>query len=73
MFVPDPKSFLWIAASAADLPAVNLNGTKMLLVKGLNTFLIKGKSVFNNGPRSLLKNTPNCIILDIRVFEKMLC
>ena len=36
--VPDPKIFLCIPASAADVAAVNSNGIKTLLADGLITF-----------------------------------
>ena len=41
----------------------------MLLANGLITFFINGNPVFSNGPRSLLRNPPDCIILDIWVFD----
>ena len=40
------KIFLWIAASVVDAAAVNPNGIKTLLVKGLSTFPIKSNPVF---------------------------
>ena len=52
--VTDPKYFLWIAASVADAPAVNLNGIKTLLANGLSTFFIKGNPVFSNDPKTLI-------------------
>ena len=72
MLVLDPKIFYFLAASVADLAALNLNGTKTLLPNGLSTFTIKGKPDFSNGPKSLLKNPSNCIILDSWGFEKIL-
>ena len=36
--VPDPKTFLCILASAADVAAVIPNGIKRLLANGLITF-----------------------------------
>ena len=33
---PDPNIFLWIAASAADVAAVNSNGIKTLLANVLS-------------------------------------
>ena len=47
---PDPKLFLWIAASVADAAAANLNGIKKRLANGLSIFPIKGNPVFSNGP-----------------------
>ena len=47
---PDPKNFLWIAASVADTAAVNPNGIKTLLASGLSTFFNKGNPNFSNGP-----------------------
>ena len=58
MVLADLNIFLWIAASVADVDAVNLNGIKMLLPNGLSTFPIKGNPVFSNGPKSLSRNTP---------------
>ena len=37
-----------MAASVADVAAVNPNGTKTLLANGLSTFPIKGNQVFSN-------------------------
>ena len=58
------RFILCIPASAADAPAVNPNGVKILLANDLITFFINGHPVFNNGPRNLPKDPPNCIILD---------
>ena len=44
-WLPDPKSFLYIPASAADAAAVNPNGIKTLLASGLITFFIYGNPV----------------------------
>ena len=60
---PNPKIFLWIAASVANAAAVNPNGMKMLLANGLSTFPIKDNSAFSNGPKWLPKNLPDCPIL----------
>ena len=38
--------FLWIAVSVVDAAAVNPNGIKTLLAKGLSTFPIKSNPVF---------------------------
>ena len=38
VIVPDPNIFVWIAASAVDVAAVNPNGIKTLLGYGLSTF-----------------------------------
>ena len=65
--VPDQNMLLWIAASIADVAAVNPNDIKILLAKGLSTFFIKGKPVFRNGPRNLPKNSPDCPILCNRI------
>ena len=40
------KILLWIAASVVDAAAVNPNGIKTLLAKGLSTFPIKSNPVF---------------------------
>ena len=55
---PDPNILLWIAASAADTAAVNLNGSKTLSDNGLSIFLTKKNSVFSNGPKGLPKKFP---------------
>ena len=69
---PDPKIFLCIPASAADAAAVNPNGIKTLLANGLITFFINVNLVFSNGPRSLPRNLPDCIIVDIWVFDNLI-
>ena len=43
----DPKIFLCIPASAADVAAVNPKGIKTLLANGLITFFINGNTVFS--------------------------
>ena len=57
---PDPDIFLCIPASAADA------------ADGLITLFICGNPVFSNGPRSLPRNPPDCITLDIRVFDNLI-
>ena len=42
------------------------------LANGLITFFINGNPVFNNRPRSLPRNPPDCIILDIWVFDNLI-
>ena len=69
---PDPKIFLCIPASAADAAAVYPNGIKMLFANGLITFFINGNPVFGNGPRILPRNPPDCIILDIWIFDSLI-
>ena len=44
----------------------------MLLANGLITFFINGRPVFNNGPSSLSRNPPDCLILDIWVFDNLI-
>ena len=56
---PNPKIFLCIPTSAADVTFANPNGIKTLLVKALSTFPYKGKPVFSNGPRCPPRNPPN--------------
>ena len=63
---------LFIPTSAADAAAVNPNGIKTLLANGFITFYINGNLVYNNGPRSLPRNPPDCIILDIWVFDSLI-
>ena len=69
---PDPNILWWIAASVADVAAVNTTGVKTLLANGFTTFPIKDNPVFNNGPKSLPKNPPDCTILDNWVFESFI-
>ena len=64
--------FLCIPGSAVDAAAVNPKGIKTLLANGLITFFISGNPVFSNGPRSLPRNPPDCIILDIWVFDNLI-
>ena len=66
--MPDPKIFLWIAASVADAAAANPNGIKRLLANGLITFPFKGNPVFSSSSKSQPKNPPDCLILCDRVF-----
>ena len=68
----DHNNFLYIPASTADAAAVNPKGIKTLLDNGLITFFISGNPAFSNGPRSLPRNPPDCIILDIWVFDNLL-
>ena len=49
LLLPDPKIFLCIPASAADVAAVNPKGIETLLANGLITFFINGHPVFSNG------------------------
>ena len=70
--VPGPNIFLWIAESAADAAAVNLNGIKALLANGLDTFFIKGNPAFSNDPKGLPKNPPDCPILCNWVFDNFI-
>ena len=51
--VPGLKILFRIAASVADLAAVNPDGNRTLLANNLSKLLIKDKPVFSNGPRSL--------------------
>ena len=64
------KIFLCIPASADA--AVNPKGIKTLLANGLIRFFNSGNPVFSNGPISLPINPPDCIILDIWVFDKLI-
>ena len=61
--LPDPNTFLRIAASVADAVAVNPNGIKTLLVNGLSAFFIKGNPNFSNDPNGQHINPPDCPIL----------
>ena len=67
-----PNIFLWIAASVADIAAVNPNGTKILLANGLSTFFIKDNPGLSNGPKSLPKNPPDFPILCNWVFDNFI-
>ena len=44
----------------------------ILLANGLITFYISGGPVFSNGPSSLPRNPPDCIIVDIWVFDNLI-
>ena len=66
------QNFLCIPTSAADAAAVNPNGIKTLLANGLIAFFINGNPVFSNGPRTLPRNPPDCVILDIWVFDRLI-
>ena len=68
VILPDPKIFLWLAASVADTAAVNPNCIKTLLANGFNTFFIKVKPVFSNDPRILPKKPPDCLFLCYWIF-----
>ena len=54
---PQPKTFFWIPASAADTAVVNPYGIKKPLTNDWNTFFINSKPTFVNGLRSLEKNS----------------
>ena len=64
-----PNTLLLIAVSVVDAAAVNPNGIKTLLVKGLSTFFIEGKPVFRYGPKGLPRDPPDCPILCNWVFD----
>ena len=68
--LPDPKIFLCIPA--LQLMLLQLILTETLLANGLIIFFINGNPVFSNGPRSLPRNPPDCIILDILVFDNLI-
>ena len=70
--IPEPKIFLCITASAANVSAVNPNGVKTLLANELITFVINCNPVFNIGPRNIPRNTPDCIILNNWVFDSII-
>lgn len=57
--------------SAAYAAAVNYNVIEILLANDVSTFLFNGKPVLNSGPRSLPRNSPDCIILEICIFDKL--
>ena len=61
-----------IRASAADVAAVNPKGIKTLLANGLITIFISTNPVFSNGLWSLPRNPPDCISLDIWVFDNLI-
>ena len=67
---PDPNILLWIAASVADVTAVNPNGIKTLSANGI--FPFKDNPVFSNGPKSLPKNPPDFPILCKWVFDNFI-
>ena len=72
LLIPNPKIFLWIAASVSDAAIVNLNGINMPFANVLRTFFIKSKPVFSYGPRSLSKDPPNRTILKRWVFHNLI-
>ena len=72
LLCPDPKILWFIPASAADAAAVNPGGIKTLLASGFITFVINGNPVFSNGSSNLPKDPPDCIILDIWVFDNLI-
>ena len=43
---PDPNIFFWMASSAPDVAAANLNGIKMLLTNCLSTFPFKDNPAY---------------------------
>ena len=51
-----------MAASVADVTAVNPNDIKTFLANSLSIFFIKCNPFFSNGPKSLPKNPPDCPI-----------
>ena len=69
--VPDPKIFFWITASAADIPAKNLNGIKTFLGNGVSRLFIKGNPAFINGLRKL-RNAPSWLVIFVVVPFKIL-
>ena len=71
-FIPDPKMFLWIAASVTNAAAINPNDIKMLLANSLSTFPIKDKLLSKNGLRSLPTNPAICTILGNWVFDNFM-
>ena len=70
---PDPKNFLWIAASFAGAAAVNPNVIKTLLANDLSTFPIKGNPVFSNDLKSLHKNLLVALFYTIEFFIILYC
>ena len=57
--VPDPRSFLFIAASVTDEVPVSPSIPREVI-----TDFNKGNHFLSNGPKSLSRYPPNCIILD---------
>ena len=70
--IPEPRNFLWIFTSAANVVAVNPSEIKTLFATGLSRFFINGKPVFIIGPRSLSKNPSDCSVLDSLVFDSFI-
>ena len=70
--VPDPSTFLWMAASIGYAAAVNSNSIKMLLANGFSQFPIKGNPGFSNRPKSLPKNRPDGPILSSWVMDNFI-
>ena len=67
--IPEPRFFYEFAP---DATAVNPNYIKTLLASDWNVFFINGKKSFIKGPRNLPRNSPDCIILDIWVFDNFI-
>lgn len=62
--VPDPRLFIWIPASVANITAVNANGSKTLLAKIVSTFFYNGKAAAIKYLRKLrIRPSPLVIVL----------
>ena len=72
LVVPDPSTFLWMAASVGYAAAVNSNSIKMLLANSFSQFPIKGNPVFSNRPNSLPKKPPDSPIFSSWVMDNFI-
>ena len=61
-----------IPTFAAAAAAVSSNSMIAPLANGLITFFINGRPTFINVLRTLPRNPPDCIILEICVFHKII-
>ena len=67
--IPDPYIWFLIAASVADVAAINCNGMKILLVNVVSTFFVNGNPDLTNGPRNF-RNSPFWLIIFFCSFFK---
>ena len=61
--------FLSTSKYYAPLPP---DGISTTLANSLRAFFINDRPAFGNGPRTLPRNPPDCIILDIWIFDNLI-
>lgn len=64
VIVPDPRTLLWIPASAVEAATVKPKVTITLLANSVGIFFINSNPNFINTPRGLPKKVSNGSILD---------